>query len=60
MNLKQKQISEKLINMCFDEIMKRLYKTITRIYEDYYSKQKGLAGISKKNKNHKIFDEQRF
>lgn len=39
-NLKQKQISEKLINKCFDEIDEDDYrKTIRKIYEDYYSKQ---------------------
>ncbi|WP_438829985.1 regulatory protein RecX [Chryseobacterium oncorhynchi] len=51
MNLKQKQISEKLISMCFDEIHDDDYiKTITRIYEDYSSKQKGLQEYQKKSK----------
>lgn len=51
MNLKQKQISEKLISMCFDEIYEDDYiKTITRIYEDYFSKQKGLQEYQKKVK----------
>lgn len=51
MNLKQKQISEKLISMCFDEIHDDDYiKTITRIYEDYFSKQKGLQEYQKKSK----------
>ncbi|MCJ7933024.1 MAG: RecX family transcriptional regulator [Chryseobacterium sp.] len=50
-HLKQKQISEKLINMCFDEIDENDYrKTITRIYDDYLSKQKGLQEYQKKSK----------
>lgn len=51
MNLKQKQISEKLINKCFDEIDEDDYiKTIRRIYEDYSSKQKGIQEYQKKSK----------
>lgn len=43
MNLKQKQVSEKLISKCWDEIDKIDYeKTIRKIYEDYCSRQKGL------------------
>lgn len=51
MNLKQKQISEKLINSCFDEIDDSDYeKTIRKIFEEYYSKQKGLKEYQKKTK----------
>jgi len=51
LNLKQKQVSEKLINSCFDEIDKTDYETTLRkIYEDYYSKQKGLKEYQKKAK----------
>lgn len=50
-NLKQKQISEKLINTCFDEIYEPDYeKTLKKIFEDYYSKQKGLQEYQKKSK----------
>ncbi|WP_306619062.1 regulatory protein RecX [Chryseobacterium ginsenosidimutans] len=50
-NLKQKQISEKLISKCFDEIDEDDYeKTIRKIYEDYSSKQKGLKEYQKKSK----------
>lgn len=42
MNLKQKQISEKLISKCFDEIYEDDYENMIRkIYTDYYSKQNG-------------------
>ncbi|MCW3159879.1 regulatory protein RecX [Chryseobacterium oryctis] len=51
MNLKQKQVPEKLINSCFDEIDENDYtKTIKKIYEDYFSKQKGLKEYQKKSK----------
>jgi len=51
LNLKQKQISEKLINSCFNEIDKTDYEaTLRKIYEDYYSKQKGLKEYQKKAK----------
>lgn len=41
-NLKQKQISEKLISKCFDEIDPEDYnQSILRIYEDYYNRQAG-------------------
>lgn len=50
-NLKQKQISEKLINKCFDEIYEPDYeKTLKKIFEDYYSKQTGLKEYQKKSK----------
>lgn len=51
MNLKQKQISEKLINSCFDEIDAADYeKTIRKMFDDYYSKQTGLKEYQKKTK----------
>ncbi|MGI9581147.1 regulatory protein RecX [Chryseobacterium sp. RRHN12] len=51
MNLKQKQISEKLINSCFDEIDDTDYeKTIRKIFDDYYSRQTGLKEYQKKTK----------
>lgn len=50
-NLKQKQISEKLINSCFDEIDDADYeKTIKKIYDNYYTKQTGLKEYQKKTK----------
>ncbi len=51
MHLKQKQISERLMNKCFDEIYEDDYiKTISRIYEDYFSKQKGCPNIKENPK----------
>lgn len=51
MNLKQKQISERLINSCFDEIYEPDYEQIIKkIFEDYYSRQTGLKEYQKKNK----------
>ncbi len=53
-NLKQKQISERLINSCFDEIDDADYeKTIRKIFDDYYTKQTGLKEYQKKNKKKK-------
>lgn len=61
MNLKQKHISERLINSCFDEIYEEDYtKTITRIYEDYFSKQKGLQEYQKKSKTIKYLISRGF
>lgn len=61
MNLKQKQISEKLMNMCFDEIYEDDYiKTIARIYEDYSSKQSGLQEYQKKVKTIKYLMSRGF
>ena len=57
-NLKQKQISERLISSCFDEIDDSDYeKTIRKIFDDYYTKQTGLKEYQKKNQNYKTFDE---
>jgi regulatory protein len=61
MNLKQKQISEKLINSCFDEIYEPDYeKTIRKIFEDYYSKQTGLKEYQKKAKTIKYLMSKGF
>lgn len=50
-NLKQKQISEKLINTCFDEIYEPDYeKTLKKMFEDYYSKQLGIKEYQRKAK----------
>ncbi len=50
-HLKQKGITEKLINSSFDEIHPDDYqKTITKIYQDYFSKQHGLKEYQKKSK----------
>jgi len=51
MNLKQKGITEKLISKCMDEIDADDYeKTVNKIYQDYFSKQKGLKEYQKKSK----------
>ncbi|SHG74000.1 regulatory protein [Chryseobacterium arachidis] len=60
-HLKQKQISEKLISKCFDEIDEDDYeKTIRRIYEDYYSKQSGLKEYQRKSKTIKYLMSRGF
>lgn len=51
MHLKQKGITEKLINRCYDEIHEDDYlKTVKRLYENYESKLKGLKDYQKKSK----------
>ncbi|WP_312993418.1 regulatory protein RecX [Chryseobacterium flavum] len=61
MNLKQKQISEKMITICLDEIDEDDYrKTIARIYEDYISRQKGLQEYQKKSKTIKYLMSRGF
>ena len=51
LNLKQKGITEKLISKSMDEIDDADYeKTLKKIWEDYYSKQKGLKEYQKKIK----------
>ncbi|PZU84824.1 MAG: recombinase RecX [Chryseobacterium sp.] len=51
MNLKQKGINDKLISKCMDEIDKVDYeKTLTKIYQDYFSKQNGMKEYQKKSK----------
>uniref|UniRef100_UPI0025C5265E regulatory protein RecX n=1 Tax=Chryseobacterium sp. TaxID=1871047 RepID=UPI0025C5265E len=50
-NLKQKQVAEKLIARCFDEIDEEDYrKVIRKIYDDYFSKQKELKEYQKKSR----------
>ncbi|MDR3026300.1 regulatory protein RecX [Chryseobacterium sp.] len=61
MNLKQKQISERLITSCFDEIDDSDYeKTIRKIFEGYYSKQSGLKEYQKKTKTIKYLMSKGF
>nr|WP_184874019.1 regulatory protein RecX [Chryseobacterium sp. G0240] len=61
MYLKQKQISEKMISSCFDEIDEDDYRnTIARIYEDYSSKQKGIQEYQKKSKTIKYLMSRGF
>jgi regulatory protein len=61
MHLKQKQISEKLINSCFDEIDEDDYeKMIRKIFEDYYSRQKGMQEYQKKSKTIKYLMSRGF
>lgn len=51
MHLKQKGITEKLINKSFDEIDDEDYiNTIRKIYDNYTSKLKGLQMYQKKSK----------
>lgn len=61
MHLKQKQISEKLINKCFDEIDEYDYeKMIRKIFADYYSRQKGMQEYQKKSKTIKYLMSRGF
>ena len=47
-HLKFKGISEKLINKCMDEIDEADYqKTIEKLYNAYFSEQKGLRNYQK-------------
>lgn len=51
MNLKQKGISEKLISNCMDEIDESDYKKkLVKIYQNYFSTQKGLKDYQRKSK----------
>ncbi|MEY8759804.1 regulatory protein RecX [Chryseobacterium sp. MD-1] len=60
-NLKQKQVPEKLINKSFDEIDETDYeKTIRKIFEDYYEKQKGLKEYQRKAKTIKYLISKGF
>ena len=50
-HLKQKQISEKLIQSCWDEIDDLDYeKALQKIYAHYYAQQKGLKHYQRKSK----------
>ncbi len=50
-NLKQKGITEKLIAKSMNEIDEQDYlDSVNKIYQDYYSKQKGLRDYQKKSK----------
>ncbi|WP_374445548.1 regulatory protein RecX [Epilithonimonas sp.] len=50
-NLKQKGVNDKLILKCMEEIDNKDYeKEINKIYQDYYSRQKGLKEYQKKSK----------
>lgn len=61
MHLKQKQITEKLINSCWDEIDESDYaKMISKIFEDYYSRQKGLQEYQRKSKTIKYLMSRGF
>ena len=60
-HLKQKQISDKLISTCFDEIHEDDYeKTIRKIYQDYYDKQSGLKDCQRKAKTIKYLISRGF
>ncbi len=51
MNLKQKGINEKLISTAMDEIDDSDYeKTIMKLFDNYFSAQKGLQDYQKKSK----------
>ena len=51
LHLKQKQVPEKLIQRCMNEIDEQDYENILlKIYETYYSKLKGLKDYQKKSK----------
>ncbi|OAH74432.1 recombinase RecX [Chryseobacterium sp. FP211-J200] len=51
MNLKQKGINEKLISNSMDEIYEEDYeKTLAKLYQNYFSTQKGLKDYQKKSK----------
>lgn len=61
MNLKQKGITEKLISKCMDEIDADDYeKTVNKIYQDYFSRQKGLKEYQKKSKTIKYLISKGF
>nr|WP_262908162.1 regulatory protein RecX [Epilithonimonas sp. JDS] len=51
MNLKMKGINEKLISNSMDEIDESDYeKTVVKLYQNYFSSQKGLQEYQKKSK----------
>ena len=50
-HLKFKGVPEKLINSCFDEIDVEDYQqTLTKLFQQYHSKLKGLQEYQKKSK----------
>ncbi|WP_396124817.1 regulatory protein RecX [Chryseobacterium foetidum] len=60
-HLKHKGITEKLISKCFDEIHDEDYqKTITKIYQDYSSRQHGLKEYQRKSKTIKYLISRGF
>lgn len=60
-NLKQKQVPEKLINKCFEEIDENDYdQTIRKIFDDYYSRQTGLKEYQRKSKTIKYLMSRGF
>lgn len=61
MNLRQKGITDKLISRCMDEIDADDYEnTVSKIYHDYFSKQKGLKEYQKKSKTIKYLISRGF
>lgn len=60
-HLKMKDISQKLIDKCFDEIDDEDYRnTILKIVEQYFSSQKGLKVYQKKMKTTKYLISRGF
>lgn len=50
-HLKFKGVPEKLINKCFDEIdVEDYHQTLTKLFQQYHSKLKGLQEYQKKSK----------
>lgn len=61
MHLKQKGISDKLISKSWDEIDEEDYrKTVVKIWNDYFSRQKGLKEYQKKSKTIKYLMSRGF
>lgn len=61
MHLKQKGISDKLISKSWDEIDDEDYrKTVVKIWNDYFSRQKGLKEYQKKSKTIKYLMSRGF
>ena len=54
-HLKFKGVTEKLITKCFEEIDELDYEaTLRKLYENYYSKEKGLKDYQKRSKTIKF------
>lgn len=61
MHLKQKGISDKLISKSWDEIDEEDYrKTVVKIWNDYFYRQKGLKEYQKKSKTIKYLMSRGF